>query len=257
MSVATARTFAAERLKKPATKRWHRVTATEYLSLLAVAPTVKWKVFYALAYTSGARVGELFSLTWNDIDFEKGRLLISDREGTADVPPFHVKDHEARRIPLPAHTIDWLTALHAAGPEGTPYVLLDKERYEHIRSKWHLLQKEGKPWRNRYMINNVLRDFRSHYKRAGIKPVGKLTIHTLRKSCGQNWADRLPMNVVKELLGHSKVDTTLEFYNQVDVQHEEKAASVIQELIGDASKSQKSDAGLTPEPVFGLHGGVK
>ena len=46
-------------------------------------------------------MGEAFSLTWNDIDFERGRLVISNRDGTVDMPPFKVKDHEARRIPLP------------------------------------------------------------------------------------------------------------------------------------------------------------
>jgi len=110
------------------------------------------------------------------------------------------------------------------------------------------------------MVNNVLREFKRHFKRAGIKPVGKLTVHTLRKSCGQNWADHLPMNVVKELMGHSKVETTLEFYNQVDAQHEEQAARVIQRLIenaGKRNKSDKTDARLTPEAISRRNGGAK
>jgi integrase len=174
------------RLKKPATKRWHRVTPAEYHALLEAAPTLRWKVLYALAYTSGARIGELFSLTWNDVDFESGKLIVSSREGSSTMPPFHVKDHEARSIPLPAHTIDLLTQSQTKAPKGVPYILSDRERCELVRKKWQQLRKEGKPWLNRYMANNVLRSFKSHCKRAGIKPVGKLTIHTLRKSCGQN-----------------------------------------------------------------------
>ena len=87
-----------------------------------------------------------------------------------------------------------------------------------------------------------------------------MTIHTLRKSGGQNWADHLPMNVVKELMGHSKVETTLEFYNQVDAQHEEQAARVIQRLIENAGKrnnSDKTDARLTPEAISRRNGGAK
>ena len=61
--------------------------------------------------------------------------------------------------------------------------------------------------------------------------VGKFTVHTLRKCAGQNWADYLPMNVVKELMGHSNIATTAEFYNQVDRDHELKAARVIQSLL--------------------------
>ena len=206
--------------------------------------SLRVKVAYALLYTSGARLGEAFSLTWNDIDFENGRLIIANRQGTADMPPFSIKDHEARRIPLPKHTIDLLTEWQTQAPEGVPYILLTKERYELVKAKWQALRKAGKPWLNRYMINNVLRNFKAHYKRAGIRPVGKLTIHTLRKCAGQNWADNLPMNVVKELMGHSKVETTLEFYNQVDADHEAKAARVIQQLL-----EVETDVFLTYKPV--------
>jgi len=173
------------------------------------------------------------------------------------MPPFHIKDHEARRIPLPAHTVDLLTQYHAQAPEGVPYILLDKDRYERVKAKWRKLREQRRPWRNRYMVNNVLRDFKSHFKRAGIKPVGKLTIHTLRKSCGQNWADYLPMNVVKELMGHSNIATTAEFYNQIDSDHEAKAARVIQNLLESADGPKKADARLTPEAISRRNGGAK
>lgn len=189
--------------KKLTVKCWYRIKVKEYFDLLNAAPSLREKVAYALLYTSGARRGEAFNLTWNDIDFENGRVKIANREGTAALPPFSIKDHEARRIPLPKHTIDLLTEWQTQAPESVPYILLTKERYERVKAKWQELQKTGKPWLNRYMINNVLRNFEAHYKRAGIKPVGKLTIHTLRKCAGQNWADNLPMNVVKELMGHS------------------------------------------------------
>lgn len=255
-----ANPFGSLRLKKPGTKRWHRVTVAEYRKLLEVAPDLRWKAFYALAYTSGARMGELFSLTWNDIDFENGRVIVANREGSSDMPPFQIKDHESRRIPLPRHTIDLLTRWQALAPEHVPYVLLTEERYQRVRTKWRQLRKRGEPWVNRHMINNVLRDFGSHVKRAGIKPVGKLTIHTLRKSCGQNWADYLPMNVVKELMGHSSIATTQEFYTQVDSDHEAKAARIMQQLIDGPDtkeKTKKTDARLTPEADLGQIGGAQ
>ena len=243
--------------KKPSTKRWHRVSTKEYYALLEVAATLRWKVFYALAYTSGARAAELFSLTWNDIDFESGKLIIASREGTTNIPPFHVKDHEMRRIPLPQHTIDLLTEWQTQAPEKVPYILLTEDRYGRVKSKWEQLRKNRKPWLNRYMINNALRDFKSHYRRAGIKPVGKLTIHTFRKCCGQNWADNLPMNVVQQLMGHSKAETTLEYYSQVDKDHEEKAAQVMQNLLQSVKNSEKSDARVTPEAISQQNGGLK
>lgn len=99
------------------------------------------------------------------------------------------------------------------------------------------------PWKNRYVINNVLRNFKSYVRRSGIKPIGKFTIHILRKCCGQNWADHLPMNVVKELMGHSDISTTQEFYTQVDRDHEKKAAQVVQQLLD----MNKNDVQVTYE----------
>ena len=80
-------------------------------------------------------------------------------------------------------------------------------------------------------------------KRAGIMPVGKFCVHTLRKCAGQNWADYLPMNVVNELMGHSNISTTAEFYSTVDEDHERKAAKVVQNLL-----EEKSDVSLTYGP---------
>ena len=250
--------FNVLRFRKPATRRWHRLTMAEYHELLEAAPTLRWKVFYALAFTSGARVGELFSLTWNDIDFESGRVIISSRDGTATMPPFSVKDHEMRVIPLPRHTVALLAEYQTQAPEGVPYVLMDAERYGRVKAKWGSLRSQKKPWFNRYMVNNTLRDFKGHYRRAGIKPAGKLTIHTLRKCCGQNWADAgLPINVVQKLMGHSKPETTLEFYSQVEEHHVKKAADAIQKMIEGGAKSGKTDARLTPEGVSRRNGGKK
>jgi hypothetical protein len=50
------------------------------------------------------------------------------------------------------------------------------------------------------------------------------------------------MNVVKELMGHSKAETTLEYYNQVDKDHEKKAAGVVQKLLASVNQSIKTDA---------------
>ncbi len=252
--------FKCLRLRKPAPKRWYRMPVEEYHALLEAAPTLREKVAYALLYTAGVRMGEAFSLSWDCVDFENGRLMISNHEGTADLPPFKIKDHESRRIPLPEHTVRLLAEWQDAAPENVPYILLTAERLKRIKKRWQKLRREGKPWRNRYMVNNVLRKFKRHCKRAGIKPVGKPTIHTLPKCAGQNWADYLPMNVVKELMGHSNIATTAEFYNQVDADHEEKAARVIQKLIDNAENnknSNKTDAKMTPEPDSRQIGGTK
>jgi integrase len=184
----------------------------------------------------------MLALQWGDIDFEKATVHINNRVGTDRTPPFEIKDSDTRTIPIPSHTIDILVKWQSEAPEGVPYVVLDQERYKLVLSKWHKLRKEKKTWRNRLMANNSLRDFKQHLKRANIKPDGKLSIHTLRKSAGQNWADVLQMNVVKELMGHSSIATTAEFYNQVDKQHRIQAANSIQNMLEKAAETESQTA---------------
>jgi integrase len=93
------------------------------------------------------------------------------------------------------------------------------------------------------MMNNVLRDFRVQAKRAGIRAEGVFNVHCLRKSCGQNWADHLPIHVVKELMGHSDISTTQKFYNQVEKYQRKQAAKVIQALVGEPEKGEEARTG--------------
>ncbi len=225
------------RVAKQQRRCWHYVTPSEYQRLLRVAPDLRWKVLYALAYTSAARSGELFNLTVDNVDFERGNLRIESREGSDVLPPFQVKDHEARLVPLPRHTIRLLRGWLTVRSSGSPLILLTPQRYQRIMNRWRDHQHAGRPWLNDYMVNNVLRSLRHHAKWAGIVPKGVLTMHGFRKSCAQNWADHLPMHVVQELMGHANITTTAEFYTQVSDAHEEQARQVIQKVTcGDSSQ---------------------
>jgi integrase len=240
--------FANVRKPKPSTKRWHRLSVKEYRRLLEAAPTLRWKVFYALAYTSGARFGELFNLTWADIDFERGRMNIQNREGTDKMPSFLIKDTEARFVQLPTETIDLLALYQQETPESVPYILLTAQRYKRVVEKWHRFRKASKPWKNRYMVNNVGRDFKIHAKRAGLQFDGAFTIHTFRKTCAQNWADYLPANVVKFCLGHSNMNTTNKFYSIVDESHTARTKLVMDELLnGKTGNHLDTEQTLRPE----------
>jgi integrase len=123
---------------------------------------------------------------------ETGEVSVRNRPATAKTPPFFVKDYEARRIPLPNHTIDILLELHSEAPEQVPYILLSKGQYKTVVAKWQRYKEQGRAWCNKDIANNTLREFRRHLGWAGIKPNGTLSIHTLRKSCAQNWSDQLP-----------------------------------------------------------------
>jgi integrase len=213
---------------------WYYLKPSDYRKLLGIAPELRWKAFYALGYTAGLRFGELFNLIWNDVDFERGEVRVANRRGTTSMPEFFVKDYETRKLRLPNHTLEVLADLKASREimdEDTPYVLLDEQRYKVVLKKWKKYRAIKRPWRNQDMANNTLRDLRKHVERTGIKPDAQLNIHTLRKSCIQNWANELPINVTKELAGHSSITTTQKFYLQVDEYHRAKAAQIVENLV--------------------------
>ena len=53
---------------------------------------------------------------------------------------------------------------------------------------------------------------------------------------------------------HIKAETTLEYYNHVDKDHEEKTARVVQELLERVDEPKENDAELTPEHISHQNG---
>lgn len=243
----------AGNVKKPKPKEqpWHHLKPDEYKRLLGVAPDLRWRAFYALAYTSGARAGELFSLVWGDVDFEKAMLRLHNRRGTAKMPAFTLKDAEPRDVPLPEDTLKILTAWQAEAPDDVPYILLTADRYRRVLARWERLGRIDDRWENRFMVNNVLRDMLVHAKRAEINFDGDFTVHCLRKSFGQNHADGgTPIKTLQYLMGHSEEKTTLKYYTKVPKDHADKARAVYDSLLAGPSPKQ-IDAQLTREGVSG------
>lgn len=227
----------------PEENRFHKLTADEENALRQAAPTLRHKALYDVLLTTGARLNEVLSRTWADFDFDNGQMIICDRKGRPDLPSFRLKTRKGkvkqRVIPLSPGTIDILTQLQTEAPEGVPYVFLARKRYERIKKRWDKIGHKDKLWKNAWLSNNVLRSFKVHCRNAGIKPTGQLCIHTLRKNTGQNLADAgLPLIVVQKILGHSRPETTLKFYNQMDPHHLEQVRRAVDKRRSDGTKKR-------------------
>ena len=228
----------------PTPSEWYYLQPDEYFKLLDATLKLNEKVLYALCYTGGLRLSEALSLRWSQVDFAQGRVSIENQTESDILPPFELKDKEGRTVPLPEDTLNLLLQLHEQAPVKVPYVVLTRERYEKILAKWKECRENNRPWRNSYFVRNVLRNFRKRLHRAEIKAgSNKLTIHTLRKSCIQNWANDLPMNVVKEFAGHSSIVTTQKFYSKVTDEHFDQAAKAADKRLKEAQK--KAGAEMT------------
>ena len=181
------------------------VTSAEFSKLLESSPNLKWKTFLSLLYTTGLRFSEATNLIWTDIDLELGVLQVSAKRNSDSLVPWEPKDHELRHIPLCKEMVEILERWQLEAPKHVPYVFLTAQRYSCV-----MRQVRKGTWRSgRILINNVPRDFGLIRERA---EVPHCTLHDFRRSCITNWASRLPAHVVRELAGHSSLETTVKYY---------------------------------------------
>ena len=156
---------------------------------------------------------------------------MSAKRNAAETIPWEPKDHELRQIPLGDELVKLLATLQADAPENVPYVFLMRERYTTVMKQL----KEGKWHAGRDLINNVLRDFKLIYRRAG---VAACTIHDFRRSCITNWARQLPAHVVRKLAGHSSLETTMRYYLSVQDGDLDQARGIGDGVLGSGPTDQ-------------------
>ena len=131
-------------------------------------------------------------------------------------------------IPIPRSTVELLGSLLEGMDGESPFILLTPERNKRVLENWKVVRATGEEWTHECMVNNALREFRRHAKAANLKDSQKLTIHTsLRKSCGVNWANHLPIHVTQAYMGHSSIKTTQEFYLTVGDEFADKTRWIV------------------------------
>jgi len=124
--------FKKVKKRKVSRKPIRYVSAEEMRRLLAEAPTLRWRAFLTLLYTTGLRLNEACHLTWANIDFENGMLQVSAKRDTTTTVPWEPKDHELRHIPVSPGSLKVLAEWQAEAPEGVPYAFVTLERYRRV-----------------------------------------------------------------------------------------------------------------------------
>ncbi len=182
--------------ESPARKRY--LSEVEEANLLAKAtPAVSRAI--QLAIDTGLRRGEMFSLTWPQIDFNDGTIYT-----TTDT-----KNHHSRVVPLPPRSAQNLAQIQAqqkAAGIATFNVFAhmkgSRQRDKHGKMRG---RRPGEP------IDNMAKGFRGAVKRAKL---ADLEWHDLRRTAGCRWLqrDKRTMQEVSTLLGHSSVLVTEQRY---------------------------------------------
>jgi integrase len=151
--------------------------------VLEKCPNLSWRLLVALARFGGLRVpSEAFSLTWGDIDWERGRLSIPS-------PKTEHLGKSLRVIPLFPMLRPHLDAAFEQAPEGSIYLFPEHWRERATRE-------------DSWAGANMRTTFAKIVRRAGVEPWPRLW-HSLRASCESDLAQSFPLATVTKWLGNT------------------------------------------------------
>jgi len=195
--------------------------------VLEACPNNEWRLIFALARYGGLRIpSELYSLTWDDILWDKKRFIIHSPKTE------HIKGRETRICPL--------------FPELEPY-LMEAFQQAQVGQK--------KVIAGNLNINSNLRT-QAHriIKRAGLKPWGK-TFQNLRASRETELVEDFPVHVVTSWLGNSP-DIARKHYLQTHEEHFQRAVEKgglnrgLNTAVSPCKESQGENSSIDLTPCF-------
>jgi len=94
--------------------------------------------------------------------------------------------------------------------------------------------KSPRQWQNRDIANNVLKSIKFHARWAGLEFTAPITVHSFRKSFGQDQADHgTPIHVLQQLMGYASIATTRTFYIRDTQGSEQEAAARYERLLAE------------------------
>ncbi len=150
-----------------------------YASLDNVAFADYLKPMVILSLNTGLRRGELFSLTWSDIDFDRSFLTVQGNTA---------KSGKTRHVPLNSEALKTLQQWKQQTPDTQALVFAgqDGEKFNNVKKSWAAVLEKAD-----------IQNFRWHDMR-----------HTFASRLVMAEVD---LNTVRELLGHADLKMTLRY----------------------------------------------
>ena len=187
---------------------------------------MKYKVAIILDVFTGARLGELMGLEWNDIDFKNKEISINKASQYLPEKGIYTKEPKTsssyRNVSIPDSVVEMLEE----------YKLWYDNQKELCGEFWHdsdrlFVQDNGKPMHP----DTVSKWFGKFIKRIGL-PV--INFHGIRHTNATLLiSQNVDVAVVAARLGHAQISTTFNFYVHPLASHNRSAGIVLQNLLVD------------------------
>ncbi|MDR2650562.1 MAG: site-specific integrase [Clostridiales bacterium] len=223
-------------LPKAGKTRAQVFTTEEQHRFMDAAKTSYMGEMFLLDLGTGLRIGELISLTWNDIDFENSVLrvnrtlnIVKSVEGSGQkwLKTFGTPKtaSSVRSIPLLPYMSELLKSVKKRQDERGM-----KVRYED--NNLVFATRSGRPLDPR----NMQRVFQAILKRAGLSG---FHIHSLRHTFATRGLEQgIELRVLQELLGHSTIKITADLYTHVLPDMKKDSIMKLKNAISDAAARQ-------------------
>ena len=181
----------------------------------------QWSALIRLELACGARLGEIFALSWGDVDFANSTIYIHKNLQAGKLTTVKTKNSR-RTITIDTDTMTKLKEWHTYQNQYA------EELGDLFTNTLNLVftNAYGTPVN---LDNFRLRVFNRMVKKAGLPDT--VTFHSLRHSNATSLLGAVDAKTISMRLGHSSVAFTLKTYTHLPPERDEKAASAIGEIL--------------------------
>jgi integrase len=199
-------------------------TEEQARTLLDAAKGDRLEALLVAALATGMRIGELLALTWDDVDLERGSVVIRANLVVTKAGKLREEGKTSasrRRIALPSIAVETLR----------------RHRVQQMEERLRL----GEAWQDVNLVfpNTIggyfdVNNWRARWfypllSRAGLPPIRP---HDLRHTAAMLLLARgVPVKVISEMLGHAHVGITLSIFGHVRPHMQQQAASMVDEML--------------------------
>lgn len=194
-------------------------------SLLVAVKGHRLEALYRVALSLGLRRGEILGLRWQDVDFERQTLRVSvalQGRGQNKHLASPKTASSVRLLALPPVLLAVLEQHRRNQEEERTVVGADWDEHDLVFPSNRGTPMEG---------SNLLKHFKATLQRANLPAI---RFHDLRHSCATLLiAQGVHPRVIMEILGHSKISTTMDIYAHVLPETQRDAMKKLDQLFGE------------------------